>query len=149
MKKTRKSNIYIIDACQSSRLALKDFLESELNCLILKESSCGIESLLDTKIFQADIILMDYQMLELFGLITVKQHLQIFPSLKIILIAMHTEDIFLKELIEVGFKGCICKTDIHKNLGNAISRVYKNQSFFPKKIKISTRTSSPIINLSK
>ena len=144
MKKTRNSNIYIIDACQSSRLALKDFLESELNCMIIKESSNGIECLLDKNIFQADIILMDYQMLELFGLITVKQHLKIFPSLKIILIAMHTEDIFLKELIDAGFKGCICKTDIHKNLGNAIYRVCKNQCFFPKKIKISKNKNAPI-----
>jgi DNA-binding NarL/FixJ family response regulator len=49
---------------------------------------------------------------------------------------MHSEKVYLLQLIETGFKGCVFKPEIYSQLGNAINTVMKGNLFIPDNIPI-------------
>ncbi len=126
--------LIIIDDNHQFRSDLKFYLEDQLHMEVIGEASSGEEFLTMNTIHHADIILMDIVMQEINGIEATKKILRQLSHLKIIAITMHIEQIYHAELIKVGFKGCVYKTDIFENIENAINEVQKGHLYFPKKI---------------
>lgn len=123
--------IIIVDDNYYFRKDLKFYLESKLNHKVIGEAGSGEEFMEMKNIHEADIILMDIVMVKMDGFTTSKKITQQLPTLKIIAITMHFENIFLLRLMESGFKGFVNKTEIFSKIDLAIHEVYNGNLFFP------------------
>jgi len=123
--------IIIVDDNVRFRTDLKTYVEKQLSHLVIAEASSGMEFLELPHLHSADIILMDIEMDNVDGFAATKQGLKISHELKIIAITMHYERMVLRQLIELGFKGCVFKSDIFKSLPKAIESVCNGHLFFP------------------
>ncbi len=125
----------LVDDNEAYRKALRDLLLTQFDADILAEAANAEDVLKIENISRADIILMDVMMPLKNGIELTKELLWFKDSkLKIIAITMHTDRVYLKELLETGFKGCIFKNDIAKQLEKAIEKVMNGKLFFPNDI---------------
>jgi DNA-binding NarL/FixJ family response regulator len=93
------------------------------------------EKLLDHPMLsQANIILLDIEMPGLDGFATAKKVNWKFSYIKLIAITMYQENVYLEELIRVGFRGFVNKTDIATKLIDVIYSVNENKFIFPEQI---------------
>jgi DNA-binding NarL/FixJ family response regulator len=129
-------NIIIVDDNVPFRENLKNYIESELDCKVVAEASDGVEFLELPNISEADIILMDIAMGKMDGFETTKKAIWRNSHLKIIAVTMHTEKVFLLKLIETGFKGCVFKTEIFKQLLKAMNAVNEGKFYIPDNIPL-------------
>jgi DNA-binding NarL/FixJ family response regulator len=130
------TKIIIVDDNEVFRGALKKFLQYEFHYKIIAEASGGDDFFALTNIATADVILMDLQLHGMDGYAITKKLLVNYKTIPVIAITMHTEIAYLKELIEVGFKGCVFKSDIFKNIKKAITTVRNNAYYFPDDIRL-------------
>ena len=76
-----------------------------------------------------DIVLMDINMPEMDGIEATKQLKQLFPTIKILMLTMHSEPRFIKECLEVGAKGYVLKNISKDDLIKAVETVYQDKSY--------------------
>jgi len=131
-----KLKIIMVDDNVPFRTNLKIYIESKLCYSVIAEASNGLEFLALPNIGIADIILMDIVMDEMDGIEATKHILWNRSYLKIIAITMHTEKIYLLQLVETGFKGCVFKSNIYDQLDDAIKTVLSGKLFIPDNIPI-------------
>ncbi|MFA6401964.1 MAG: response regulator transcription factor [Salinivirgaceae bacterium] len=124
--------LILIDDNYQFRNDLKYFVEEQLKMEVIDEASSGEEFLALNTIHSADIILMDIVLKKMNGIETTKRILQQFPNLKVIAITMYVEQVFHAELIRVGFKGCVYKSDVFDCIEQAIKEVHQGHLYFPK-----------------
>ena len=123
--------IIIIDDNKEFRLSLEHLIVQKLNYRLLGSFESGEAFLAVSTQYNPDIVLMDISMPGTDGYETTKKLIWRNPNLKIIAITMFTDKAYLKKLIENGFKGCVYKTNIYKELGKAITTVQNNNYYFP------------------
>jgi DNA-binding NarL/FixJ family response regulator len=128
--------IIIVDDNEQFRLSLKDFIENKLKHEVIGEATNGINFLKLSNLLNADIILMDVFMEKMDGLTAAGKILDQFYRLKIIALTMYKENISLLKLLEIGFKGCVFKSDIYSSLEIALQNVYNGEQYFPNKIRL-------------
>lgn len=124
-------NIIIVDDNTEFRSTLRFFIEEKLNHTVIAEAESGEEFLkMDSNLLvQADIILMDIVMNELSGIETTQRVTWEHNYLKVIAVTMHVEKVFLQQILEAGFKGCVYKTDIFNTLEDALQKVHTGQLY--------------------
>jgi DNA-binding NarL/FixJ family response regulator len=127
-------NIIMVDDNVQFRTNLKIYIERALGLKVIAEASNGREFLNLPNLTKADIILMDIAMDEMDGIEATKRALWIHPYLDIVAITMHAEKIYLVQLIESGFKGCIIKSDIYSHLRTALKTVKQGKLYIPDNI---------------
>lgn len=126
----------IVDDAETMHVALKEYTEGELNCKVIAQAYNGKEFLALENQALADIILMDIEMPQMDGIEAAKLILWQYPFLKLIAITMYQDQVYLQNLIEAGFKGCIFKQNIFNELGKAIRTVMNGGVYFPKNMKL-------------
>jgi len=132
----KEINVILVDDNSVFRTTLKKFLQNEFQYKIIGEVSSGKEFFALPNIGLADVILMDLQMPEMDGYAITKRARVNYSHIPVIAITMHSEKAYLEELISVGFKGCVFKPDIYKNINKAIETTIKDNYYFPPDIKI-------------
>lgn len=138
--------IIIVDDNVQFRKNLKNYIESELNCIVISEASNGIEFLKLTNIHEADIILMDIAMEKMDGFEATKTAFWNNPHIRVIAVTMHNEKVFLTKLLETGFKACVFKSEIYAQLNPAMEQVLKGRLFVPPHIQIDENKSYGLDN---
>lgn len=124
-------NIIIVDDNNEFRSTLKFFIELKLNHKVIADVASGEEFLeLDSKIIRdADIVLMDIIMNQIDGFEATKRITWKHKNIKIIAVTMHIEKVFLKEIIEAGFKGCVFKSNVFHSLEKALQEVHAGRLY--------------------
>lgn len=118
------------------RDALHMFLETELNHTVIAEYNNGADLIKNNKLANADIILLDIEMPQLNGILTMKEINKMYEWVKVIAITDYFEKAYLRELINNGFKGCVFKDSIFNSLQKTISIVHKGGMSFPTDISV-------------
>jgi two-component system, NarL family, response regulator NreC len=126
--------LILVDDNEPFRNALKQLLAKKFNAEIIGVASCGKEFLGLQNIYQADIILMDIMMPDMDGITLTKKSIWTNSSLKFIAITMHYDKVYLKTLIESGFRGCIFKSNLFNEIELALNTVMEGHLYFPKDI---------------
>jgi len=133
----KRLKFILIDDNLDFRKALKTLLIDQYDANILAEASNAEETLKIENLHHADVILMDIMMPAKNGIELAKELLWFRnQKLKIIAITMHADNVYLTTLIEAGFKGCIYKNDIIKQLDEALAKVTVGELHFPENIKL-------------
>lgn len=126
----------LVDDNEPFRKAIKNLLVYEFGAKIIGEASNGEEFNSLENIHEADIIFMDIMMPDINGIALTQKALWRYPHLKIIAITMHSDKVYIKSLIEAGFKGCILKTDLVSGISKALQHVLKGGLYFPSEMNL-------------
>lgn len=134
----KEPKFIIVDDNPTFRESLRFYLENILGYSVLAEFENGKEFLSGESYYEADIILMDIEMPEMNGLDSIKLAQQDYQFVKAIAITSYEDRAYLDELLKMGFKGCVLKSEVFKQLEEAIAVVMKGKYYFPKNIKTTT-----------
>lgn len=131
-----KLKIILVDDDVTFRNILKKFFQEEFQYIIIGEASGGKEFFELPNIILADVILIDLKMPEMDGYEIAKRMFLEYNQIPIVAITMYSEKAYLHELIEVGFKGCVFKSDLYSTIQDAIHAVLNKDYYFPKDINM-------------
>ena len=136
VKHKKVIKVILVDDNEYFRGTLKKFLEYELQYEVIDEFSSAKMLLECNNYCIADVILMDLQMPGMDGFAAAKNILLNCRHIPILAVTMYAEKAYLEELINVGFKGCVFKSEIFRNLEIAINELVTKKYFFPNEIKL-------------
>ena len=91
----------------------------------------GIDLLENLGRYQADLILLDIEMPVLNGIETAKRLNYLKSSLILIAISLYNDQVYIKQLIEAGFRGFVSKNNVSEELPQVIESVLNNRFVFP------------------
>ena len=132
-----KLKIIVVDDNKTFLSGIIFYLEHILLHEVIGFSINGKEFLDQKEKFSnADIILMDVQMPEFDGIEATKIFMSFYHKAKVIAVTNYPDIVYLRELINAGFKGCVFKTRIYEDLPVGIDTVLKGNLFFPVNIKL-------------
>ncbi len=83
---------------------------------------------------QPDILLCDYNLPDETGLALVQKVKRIYPSVKIIILSMHSEAYLVKEILKEGIQGYVLKKDTQEELLAALEAVNAGRMYFSNEI---------------
>ncbi|MFA6402548.1 MAG: response regulator transcription factor [Salinivirgaceae bacterium] len=127
-----KPKIFIVDDNTTFRWVLANFIRNSGEFELVGEASNGIECLSKIENLEIDVILMDINMPELNGIQTSKiinQQSRSYP--RIIALTQYDEFEYVKSMIKAGAKGYIHKSDVGKQLKDAIKKVINGDFYIP------------------
>lgn len=119
--------ILLADDHQIVREGLKLLLAQHFS--IIGEACDGREAVQLARERSPDVAVFDYSMPRLNGLEAAREIHSEAPSLRIILLTMHTEDRYVLEALHAGIKGYVVKTQAAADLVRAIHEVSRGQIY--------------------
>ncbi|MDP4239925.1 MAG: response regulator transcription factor [Bacteroidota bacterium] len=126
----QKPDIILVDDQQLFRQGLKAIINYEDIGCVIGEAKDGEEFLALLTTLKPDIVLMDIDMPQMNGFEATKKSLEILPKLKIIAFSFFSEEEYSREMMEIGAKGFLLKSNGIKELKHAIKMVMNGESYF-------------------
>jgi len=125
----------IVDNNQFFREDFKSILENEFSSIVIA-SLDNVKDLFNLNDAAcADLIFINLAIARGTGFKTIKKFIWETPNIKVIGInAYFFEQLYLLQLIEIGFKGCIDSNNIYNELDEAIDKVMNGGVFFTNSI---------------
>ncbi|MFG0214183.1 response regulator [Brevibacillus porteri] len=134
--------VLLVDDHTMIRKGLRVLLESYSQITIVGESHTGNDAILKANQLEPDVVLMDLSLPNgLDGFSASNEIRKSNPFVKIVILTMHDEEIFVQKAITVGAHGYILKNSHGELLLQAIVEVYRGKRFYK------TSVSEEIINL--
>jgi len=127
-------NIVLIDDNKEFLENLEYFVVHKLGHCVIGSYTNGLEFIETIPYNNPDIVLMDISMPETDGYLLTKMINWKDSQIKVIAITMFTNKAYLEKLIGVGFKGCVFKSDVFKDLPVAIEQISKGDYYWPEDI---------------
>jgi two-component system response regulator NreC len=111
------------------RQGLKLILSAHADLEVVGEAANGREAVELADKLRPDIVLMDVQMPELNGIDATKKMVATNPRIRILVLSMHKEAVYVREILKAGARGYILKDAIDTELLNAVRSVAKGDGY--------------------
>jgi two-component system response regulator NreC len=121
--------ILIAEDHETVREGLKMIVDAQDDMKVVGEAGDGRQAVSLARELKPDVVLMDVSMPELNGLIATAQLKRIAPEIKILTLTRHTDEAYLRELIEAGASGYVLKQSPPSELTRAIRAVAKGDKY--------------------
>lgn len=138
------------------RTGLKRLLDDIENFTVVGEANNGLDAISLVTEQQPDVVILDINMPELNGLETTERLHRDFPEVKILIISMHSDEIFPQRLLKAGAHGYLTKDSGIQEIAHAISEVMASRSYICNEVSrklalvnTGSNKESPFVNLSK
>lgn len=119
----KKIGILLVDDHQVLRDGLRLLLESEPDLEVVGEAANGQQAIEMTDQLLPDLIVMDLGLPDISGIEVSRIIREGHPSVKIVVLSMHTSKEFVVSAIEAGAVGYVPKSTTHESLLEAIRTV--------------------------
>lgn len=121
--------IILADDHQIVRHGLRSLLEAEPDMKVLAEADNGREVLRMARDLSPMVIIMDISMPDLNGIEATRQILAEIPGIKIIALSMHSDSLFILNMLKAGACGYLLKDCALEELVKAIRTVVANKTY--------------------
>jgi DNA-binding NarL/FixJ family response regulator len=125
----KKITIFLADDHTIVRQGLVKLLEAEPNLQVLGEAENGREAVRKVEELKPDIVLMDIAMPLLNGIEATRQIKKICPQTKVIILSMHSHDLYINELFSLGASGYLLKNSTGADIIKAIHAAITGDTF--------------------
>ena len=138
------------------RTGLRRLLDDVEGLTVIAEADNGKDAIAHVKEYEPDVAILDINMPELNGIETTKILRRDFPELKIVIISMHSDELFPKKLLEAGANAYLTKGSGIQEISHAITEVMASRHYICNEVaqKLAVAStggngSSPFKSLSK
>ncbi len=111
------------------RQGLKLILSAHADLEVVGEAANGREAVELADKLRPDIVLMDVQMPELNGIEATRKMVAANSRIRVLVLSMHKESVYVREILKAGARGYILKDAIDTELLNAIRSVAKGDGY--------------------
>jgi two-component system response regulator NreC len=111
------------------RQGLKLILSAHADLEVVGEAANGREAVDLADKLRPDIVLMDVQMPELNGIEATRKMVAANPRVRILVLSMHKESVYVREILKAGARGYILKDAIDTELLNAVRSVARGDGY--------------------
>ncbi|MES2946941.1 MAG: response regulator transcription factor [Pseudomonadota bacterium] len=111
------------------RAALRMTLELNPDMEVVAEADDGTAVMDIVAHTAVDVVCMDMRMAGLDGLETTRQLLQRFPDTNVIGLSAYEDPALVSAVMAAGARGYVLKMDIGRDLGEAIRRAHRNETY--------------------
>jgi DNA-binding NarL/FixJ family response regulator len=126
--------LLVADDHEIVRKGVRCLLEAQPGWQVMAEASNGREAVEQAKRLKPDVAILDIGMPSLNGLEAARQMLKNDPHIKIVMLTMHDSDNLIREVLRVGARGYVSKTDAVRDLVTAINAVRSGVTFFTARV---------------
>jgi DNA-binding NarL/FixJ family response regulator len=124
------TKIVIADDHMVVRIGVRHLLESHAGWEVVGEAADGKEAVATCLEIKPDVAIIDYSLPFLNGIEVSRQILASLPKTEILIFTMHDNERILSELLKVGARGYLLKSDSQKYLIRAIETLAMHKPFF-------------------
>ncbi|MFZ5944457.1 MAG: response regulator [Bacillota bacterium] len=121
--------ILIADDHAVLRSGLTMMLNAQKDMEVVAEAADDSETILLTKKHNPNVLLLDLNMPEHGGLRVIPEVKRLCPSLKILVLTMHDDGSYVKDVLRVGGNGYILKKAADTDLLSAIRSVFRGETY--------------------
>ncbi len=121
--------IVLADDHQIVRHGLRNLLETELDMKVVAEADNGRAVLRPVKELSPDVVIMDIAMPGLNGIEATRQILAECPGVKVIALSMHSDSLFVLNMLKAGASGYLLKDCALEELIKAIRTVVDQKTY--------------------
>jgi len=121
--------IILADDHQIVRQGLRILLEAEPDMEVIAEADNGRKVLKLAQELMPDVIIMDLSMPELNGIEATRQILSGAPDVKVVALSMHSDSLFVLNMIKAGASGYLLKDCALEELVKAIRTVVSQKTY--------------------
>lgn len=121
--------LIIADDHAMFRSGLRALLEKESDFEILAETGNGFDTLRAVSGFPVDVLLLDLSMPGLPGSKVAESVLEEKPHLAIVILTMHEDEYYLRELLKIGVRSFVLKKSTGSDLVKAIRAAFRGESY--------------------
>ena len=136
----KKIKILIADDHKITRQGLRSLLENESDMEVAAEAEEGRSAVRLAGEIKPDVIIMDVSMPDLNGMEATRQIVRRLPSVKVVALSMHSDNMFVTEMLKSGVSGYLLKDCAFEELASAIRSVMDGKTY------LSPSISGTIIN---
>jgi DNA-binding NarL/FixJ family response regulator len=123
------TKIVVADDHKIVRQGLRTLLTAEHDMEVLAEADNGRDVLRLARELQPDIIIMDISMPDLNGIDATRQLLTETPGVKVVALSMHSDSLFVLNMLKAGASGYLLKDCALEELVKAIRTVMANKTY--------------------
>ena len=131
-----KINIIIVDDNKVFLEGVSSFLKDDPKFNIIAQFTSGIELINYPHLALADIVLLDIEMPEMNGIETAKIVNQKCRHIKLIAVTMYQDKVYLRQLVEAGFRTFVNKVNVTETILEAIETTLAGKYNFPSDLKL-------------
>jgi DNA-binding NarL/FixJ family response regulator len=122
--------ILIADDHEVVRRGIRAMLESHPGWEVCGEAGDGREAVQQARELKPGLVLLDIGMPNLNGLEAARQILATYPTTSILILTMHSSQQVLREVLAVGARGFLLKSDAGRDLVTAVEALQRDGTFF-------------------
>ena len=125
----RSIKILLADDHTIVRQGLKLILSAQTDLEVVGEAANGREAVDLAQKLRPDLVLMDVAMPELNGIEATRRMVEANSRVKVLVLSMHKEAVYVREILRAGARGYILKDAIDTELLSAIRSVAKGDGY--------------------
>jgi DNA-binding NarL/FixJ family response regulator len=125
----RAINILLADDHTIVRQGLKLILSAHSDLHVVGEAANGKEAVELAAKLKPDIVLLDVAMPELNGIEATRKMVEANSRLRVLVLSMHKEAVYVREILRAGARGYILKDAIDTELLNAVRSVARGDGY--------------------
>lgn len=122
--------ILLADDHDLMRRGLKSLIGPRSEWSICGEAHTGSQAVALAKQHQPDVAILDVSMPELNGLEAARRIRTVSPKTEILILSVHYSDHLIREILRMGIRGYMVKTDSDRDLVTAIETLAKHKPYF-------------------
>lgn len=127
----------MVDDHEVVRRGVRTLLESQSGVKACCEAANGIEALDYVKKNKTDLLVLELTMPEMNGLEAARAICQTSPETEVLILSMHFSEEIAREVLRVGARGYVLKSDTNSDLVAADQRLCQGKSFFTTRLAAS------------
>ncbi|MBV9498036.1 MAG: response regulator transcription factor [Acidobacteriaceae bacterium] len=121
--------ILLVDDHTIVRQGLKLILSAQPDLQVVGEAANGTEAVALAQKLRPDIVLMDVAMPELNGIDATRKMVEENPRVRVLVLSMHKEAVYVRNILRAGARGYILKDAIDTELLNAVRSVARGDGY--------------------
>lgn len=122
--------IFLVDDHQLVRDGIKALLTGAENIEIIGEASTGKECFEKIELNPPDILILDISLPDTTGIEITKRVSVEFPTIRILILSMYTNEDFIFNSVKAGARGYLPKNTSREELLSAIRSIHQGEEFF-------------------
>jgi two-component system response regulator NreC len=121
--------IILADDHKITRQGLRSLIDESNDMEVIAEAENGRDAVELARQLKPDVIIMDVSMPDLNGVEATRQIVQDNPQMKIIALSMHSDTLFVSEMLKSGASGYLLKDCAFEELEQAIRTVTESKAY--------------------